>query len=146
MKSLARISTWMLIAAVAIAACTKPKAKTTSAHYLSMSSPSVGAFYSGGTSVQASGATGAKIVIEGESVGGSRVLIYINPYNAVVGPYAVSGTMIGGAYHSAAEDTIISAVHGTITLTAVSPDIIGTYSYTGSDSSVFTGSFNVPAP
>lgn len=131
-----------------IASCTKkPVAKTTSPNYLSASSSTIGSFYCSGASVSAGGASGAKLEIDASAASGRRMVLFLNPYTATTGYIAITGgTYVGGQYSSAANDTVVMSAHGNITLTSVSPNVIGTFNYTGTDSMVYSGSFNVPAP
>lgn len=129
------------------AGCKKDTAaKTTSSHYISASSGSIGSFYASGAEVGAAGAAGAKIEMYGTEASGRRVNIYINPYAGTVGVVPVTYAHNGGVYSSPLSDTVISSVTGNITLTSVTPDLIGTFSYAASDGSTFTGAFNVAAP
>ena len=128
-------------------ACSKkPVAKITASPYLTVSSGSIGSFYASGTGVSADGAAGAKIEIVGTGIAGRRMMIYINPYNAKVGTLVDSGTYIGVEYSTSSLDTIIRSTIGTITLTAVKPNIMGKFVCIGTDGNTFIGSFNVAAP
>jgi len=147
MKKIIGFTFGVAACALLFTACSKsPKAKTTTTHFVSATSSTIGTFYSSGSMVSAGGAAGAKIEIDATSLGGATLTLYMNPYSATTGFFPISGLSVGGVYHSGTYDTVISSVHGNITLTSVTPDVIGTFSYTGSDSSVFSGSFNVPAP
>jgi hypothetical protein len=140
------VFSFAIITIASFAACTRG-ARTTSAHYISATAGSISSFYSSGSAVTTDGAAGAKIVIEGTAPSGAKMLVILNPYAATTGTLALSNTgNTNCEYISPASDTINMSVHGTVTLTSVTPDIIGTFTYTGSDSSVFTGSFNVPMP
>lgn len=145
---LAKIISIIPIAAIALlTSCTKePVAKTTAGHYLTATSSTIGTFSVTGTSVSAGGAAGAKISITAESASGSYLTLYINPYAGTVGVLPITGTpAVGGVYHPT-PGTAITSLSGNITLTAVTPDIIGTFNYTASDGSTFAGSFDVAAP
>jgi hypothetical protein len=146
MKKTIAFSSIFFIAFLFIAACTKPAKKTTSPVSFTGTSSSIGTFSATGSSVSAGGATGAKIEIDASSPSGTRMVLYMNPYTATTGIHLISGASVGGVYYSVTSDTVISSVHGNITLTSVTPDVIGTFNYTGSDSSIFSGSFEVPAP
>jgi hypothetical protein len=113
-------------------------------HYMVAASPSVGTFSVTGTSVSAGGATGAKVSITGEGASGESFTIHINPYAGTTGTLTIGGET--GVLCKTASGTWINSTSGSITLTATSPDIIGTFGYLGSDGNTFTGSFNVPAP
>jgi hypothetical protein len=141
------ISTLSIAAVLILTGCTKePAAKTTAGHYLTATSSTIGTFSVTGTSVSAGGAAGAKISITAESASGSYLTLYINPYAGTVGVLPITGTpAVGGVYHPT-PGTAITSVSGNITLTTVSPDIIGTFNYTASDGSTFAGSFDVAAP
>lgn len=128
--------------------CHTSGARTTSAHFITATSTSIGAFNASGINVTTDGAVGAKISIQGEVTGSQRrLIISINPYAGITGPITLGGTSNSAImFYSALADTLIMSAHGTITLTSVTPDVAGTFSYTGSDSSVVTGSFNAPTP
>jgi hypothetical protein len=123
----------------------EPAAKTTAGHFLTATSSSIGTFSATGTEVGAGGAAGAKITINAETSAGAKFVIYINPYAGVPGVLALPGGEHLCAYLPASGGAI-SSVSGNITLTATTPDIIGTFNYTGTDGSTFSGSFNVGAP
>jgi hypothetical protein len=126
----------------------EPAAKTTSGHYLSASSGTIGSFSATGTNVIAAGATGAKIEIVADATSGQSITLFLNPYGGATGVYPiVSGSLAaGGTYNPSSGTGFSSSTSGNITLTAVMPDLIGTFNYTASDGSTFTGSFNVAAP
>lgn len=63
-----------------------------------------------------------------------------------VGTYNITDSTVGAAVDSSA--TVIPiAIYGTVVVTATSPNIVGTFSFTCADSTKVTnGSFNVKAP
>jgi len=152
MKIFFKFSCCAALCVLAFSSCTRhstastiPLPRTTSGHYLNASSGTIGSFSSSGTAVTTNGAAGAKIVIEGNSTTGSNFLVIMNPYPGTTGTFIVSDTSSTNCQY-ASITTIINGVHGTVTLTSVTPDIIGTFTFTGRDSSIFTGSFNAPMP
>lgn len=150
MSSNHRILFIALAALLSFTGCKKDTAsKTTAGHYLSASSGSIGSFHSS-SYIDAEGASGAKIAIDAEATTGARLSLYINPYVGTVGVIPLGpwgpGSETGGIYHSTTSSAPISSTSGNITITAVTPDIIGTFNYVATDGSTFTGSFNVAAP
>jgi hypothetical protein len=147
MNSNHRILFIALAALLSFTGCKKDTAsKTTAGHYLSASSASIGSFHSS-SSVIAAGASGAKITITAEATTGARLTLYINPYAGTVGVIPLGpGSETGGLYRTSSGSAPISSTSGNITITAVTPDIIGTFNYVATDGSTFTGSFNVAAP
>lgn len=139
-----------LFALILFAACKKePAAKITSGHYLNATSGPIGTFTATVPSVLAYGATGAKIGITGTSATGQTIELYINPYSGATGVYSIGGTTTEHAAQYSAPGSGVGTSYstsGTITLTATTPDIIGTFHYTASDGSTVNGAFNVAAP
>ncbi len=147
MKKLIGYSAIALIISLAFVSCSKKTApKVTSPLYFTGTSATIGTCSATGSSVSAAGASGAKIEINAISPSGTRMILYMSPYTGSIGVHLIAPITVGCVYYSVTSDTVISAVHGNITLTATTPDIIGTFNYTGSDSSIFSGSFDVPAP
>lgn len=146
MKNTGNLLLAIAFAATMYAACTPPPPPPPPGplHYMVASSPSVGTFSVTGASVSAAGASGAKISIIGEGASGESFNIHINPYAGTTGTISMVGET--GVQCKTAGGTWINSTSGSITLTATSPDIIGTFGYLGSDGNTFTGSFNVSAP
>ncbi len=118
-------------------------AKTTSAHYFSATSSTVGTFSVAGSETGAAGATGAKVDIWGEDASGRNITLHLNPYTGATGVITMSGET-GALYQNGS--TRITSTTGTITLTSISPDLAGSFSYTGTDGIIYSGTFNVAAP
>lgn len=135
-----------LAATVIYSSCTPPPPPPppSMGHYLAAASPTMGTFSVTGSAVSAAGAAGAKISITGEAASGNTVNIHINPYAGTTGTFSIAGET-GCIYHTSPSSAVRS-VSGTITLSATTPDIIGTFNYTATDGSTVTGSFNVAAP
>ena len=148
MKNLLKFSFVALLIISAFASCTKHTAeKTTSPYYLSATSTTIGSFYSSGTLLSAGGSSGTKLAISGTSSTGATMYLWLNPYPGITGTFALSDSNSGAEYITPTYSAVIISVHGTVTLTSVTPNIIGTFAYTGIDSVVVTGSFNVvPVP
>lgn len=146
MKNTGNLLLAIAFAATMYTACTPPPPPPPPGpvHYMVASSPSVGTFSVTGTSVSAGGAAGAKVSITGEGASGESFTVYINPYAGTAGTLSIGGET--GVLCKTASGTWITSISGSITITATSPDIIGTFGYLGSDSNAFTGSFNVSAP
>lgn len=141
-----RFSAICLLGIMVFASCTRTG---TSGHHITASSTgSAGSFSSTGSSVNTAGAVGAKITVEGVSASGARLLINLNPYAGITGTFPVDDTIINSCcvYYPVTSSSGIMSAHGFVTLTSVTPDIIGTFNFTARDSAVFTGSFNVPTP
>jgi hypothetical protein len=135
-----------LLGIMIIASCT-PGTGTAGHHITSSSTGSAGSFSSTGSSVTTSGAAGAKISILGMASSGAKMYIILNPYAGVTGTFPLSDTSNTLCqYNPAGGAAANPSVHGTVTLTSVTPNIVGTFSFTGRDSSIFTGSFNAPMP
>lgn len=134
-----------LPAVLAVTSCSRTGS---SGHFITGSSTSTGSFSATGSSINTDGAAGAKIVIDGRSSSGSRMLIILNPYSGVTGTFPVDDTIINSRceYIPASGSPVNISAHGTVTLTSVTPNIVGTYSFTGRDSGSYSGSFNVPMP
>ena len=94
--------------------------------------------------INTSGTVGDNVKIDGDS-SGQELEFWFQNYPAATGTYSLNAVGVGGTYHAPAGIGALSA-HGTLTLTAVMPDIIGTFSFTGTDSTVVSGSMDVPAP
>lgn len=78
-----------------------------------------------------------------------RTGFWIYSYTATPGTYPIDGVSAGAFYNqtmSVAADTIRSAAYGTLVISAVSPNLTGTISFTCKDSTSVSGSFSVPAP
>jgi len=133
-----------------LASCSHHSSESpTSATFLTASSTAISSFSVTGTSLAAAGALGSKVQITGTSSGGDILIFNLKPCSAT-GTYAFNADSISASYSylptGASEDSIISSVHGTLDLTSVTPVIAGTYTFTGTDSAVFTGSFSVTTP
>ena len=141
------IITFMVISIVA--SCAKHSSdRTTTPTYLTATSGTIGSFSSAGALLSAGGAMGAKLEIDASSSTGATLSLWLNPYSGATGTWPLSsiGSSVAGVIYYPVSGSIITSVHGNLILTAVAPNIVGTFTYTGSDSAVVTGSFNVVAP
>ena len=118
----------------------------TSLNYVAMASGPADSFYTSGSSVSSAGASGAKIVIHAASGASASFLLALNPYAGISGLYALNGESTIEYRHTSTTDSFTRSAHGNVTISAVSPNIIGTFIFTGLDSIVYTGSFDVVAP
>ena len=144
MQNLMKISLISLLSICAFASCTKHNSeKSTSAQFFSASSSTIGSFSSSGSSLYAAGAGGAKFWIRAMSTMGAEMDLWLDPFPGTTGVYSIDGISCGAQYSNAGSDTVISSAHGSMTITAVTPDLIGSFVYTGRDSVIYTGSFNV---
>ena len=146
MSILSRITLSLLIGGSFFASCKKATEKTTTANTVTTTASSIGTFTSTGSSVVASGASGAKISISATSSTGASFLVWLDPYSGTTGTYSLNDDSHGAEWISANNDTTIVSAHGTLILTAVTPNVVGSFVFTGRDSVVYTGAFSVVAP
>ncbi|MCW3123319.1 MAG: hypothetical protein JWQ38_2811 [Flavipsychrobacter sp.] len=126
-------------------ACKKSEKKTTSSpHYISFTMPD-GTFYKD-TLMQCEGAVGTEVQIGASTKAGTFMLWFKN-YTGTIGTYPLDNinqrSYVTGIGIS---DPLCVSVHGSLTITAVSPDIIGSFVYTRADSGIVSGAFNAPTP
>ncbi len=149
MKNLPRFSVLFLAIAVLSGACTKKSApRTTSTYFVSATISGGSPYYSSGSNVTTTGTSGGNVKISSYvPVGTSdrQLEFYFIAYPGTVGTYPLNGVSQGAIYAGVSPEIGRSAVHGTLTLTSVTPDIIGTYNFTCTDSTLVSGSFDVPA-
>ena len=143
MKNLLKLSFAAFTITLAFTSCTKHHSENSTTQYFTMTSGAIDSFSAIGTMISVGGAVGAKIEITATSTSGATVYLWITPYHGATGTYSLS-TPNGIEYTTTG--TIISSTHGTLDLTSVSPHIIGTYTCTGTDSAIFTGTVDVIAP
>jgi hypothetical protein len=148
MKNIIRLSLIALTGSLLLAGCTKkPVARTTSTHFISATISGGGTFYTSDPNIHTGGSVGGNLKIDGIVTGVNKELeIWFLAYPGAVGSYNLDGVNQGGIYVATIPDAAASSVHGTVIFTAVTPDCIGTFNFTRMDSSVVSGSFNVPAP
>ena len=150
MKNLLNYSFLALIAISSFSACTKKSgARTTSAHYLTVTISSGGGFTATDSSLKA-WKDAAYLGISGITATGAMIELGIMPNRGTTGTWYLRYPTLpidtAMAYYTPTPGTAIEAVHGNITFTAASPNLIGTFNFTGTDSIVYTGSFNVATP
>jgi hypothetical protein len=138
----------LLFAAILVTtfvSCTKHAERTTTPHYLSASSAgSLGTFNATGTMISTS-LVGTKMSILGTLPTGVKFAVWVNSYTATPGTYTLNSVDAGADYISAVTETRSDT--GILTITAVAPDLVGTFTYTPTtESAVVTGSFSVTAP
>ena len=125
--------------------CTKTASKTTSGHYVTVTTSGGGSFTTTDTTAKA-WRDATYLGIEGKSTSGALISLGIISA-ATAGtwhfPYPAESAT---GYYISATSSFVTAAHGSITLTSVSPDLVGTFHFTGIDSAVYSGSFNVLAP
>lgn len=136
---------------MAYSACTRPSsgARTTTGHYINATITGGRSFAVTDPNIYVSGTVGGNTKIEGVNTfaAPSATLDFgFLAFPGAAGTYSLAGTAIWGNYNDTTDVAPHTCVHGTLTLTAVTPDIIGTFTFTRSDSSVVSGSMNVPAP
>jgi hypothetical protein len=93
--------------------------------------------------------TATEVTISAAAVAGSAVTSVTLNVPKTVGTYTIDANSDAGAIYSTSSDAFFSSA-GTITVTSVSPNIIGTYTFTGSSiattgstKSISNGKFNV---
>jgi hypothetical protein len=146
MKYLVALSCIAIGTIISFGGCTKGStARKTSTHFISATTSRGGSFYASGAQVIIFGATGDNSKMEGVAALSSLEFGFIS-YPGANGTYPIDGINIMGYYYASSTDTPISAIYGTITFTALTPDAIGTFTFTRKDSTHVTGSFNVAAP
>jgi len=147
MKKLVTSATVALIMLISVTACKKSTAeRTTSAYYISSTISGGGSFMVTDTAAHAYMNGREYLEIEGKSTAGAGINLTTLVYAGIGTLYIDSTASLTMASYVPAGGTGVAAVHGSITFTANTPDIIGTYHFTGTDSSVYTGSFDVPHP
>ena len=155
MKNILTILSFALIALTLANGCKKDPKRTTSAHYVTATA-------SDGTSVDFTdtlahaGKNGYPpdqyIEVSGWTTDFStspRTGFWMYFYTATPGTYTLDGVLAGAYYNQVASlptDSMRNSAHGTVIITAVSPNLTGTISFTCKDSTVVSGSFNVVAP
>jgi hypothetical protein len=148
MKSIFTFSRFVALSILAFSSCTRHSGtRTTSAHYISASISGGGSFYTTDPNINTGGSVGGNVKIDGVmSTSGPQLEFSFLAYPGTTGTYSLGLVSVEGSYHAAADIVSPESVHGTLTLTAVTPNIVGTFSFTRADSSVVSGSMNVPAP
>ena len=128
--------------------CTRhSSARTTAAHYISATISGGGTFYATDPHINTGGSVGDNVKIEGIMPSSNQQLeFWFQIYPGTTGTYSLNTVSVGGSYYAPPSTVSSLSVHGTLTLTAVTPDIIGTFSFTRDDSSVVSGSMDIPAP
>ena len=150
MKYLAGIGALTLIDLEFFTGCTRTPSHTaarpTTPYYISATLSGGGTFYVSDSSIYSDGTVGGNVKIEGTLPPGTQIEFWFNSYTATVGTYSLDGITRGGSYLSPPPYGFASSAYGTITFTSVTPSVVGTFSFTRTDSVVVAGSFNVPAP
>ena len=106
------------------------------------------AFSASGSNVTA-GTTNGTLNISAATATNSKIMFSIPANGDTIGTLAVNyiGLPAGASYDSLASTSALLASTGTITFTAVSPYLEGTFSFTCTDSTKITsGAFKIKAP
>lgn len=141
----------IFIATITLGGCKKePASKTTTSHFISASvSGSGSAFSSLGAMVKTNkneASPNPYVEVNGTSSSGSRITVWIYSYVGAVGTFTMDGTNYGGTYRPSATALPIPSAHGSLTVSAVSPNLTGSFNFTCWDSTVITGTFNSTTP
>ena len=124
--------------------CSKPAHRaTTTSHFIAGTTSSGTSFRIENDTACTAQLRGTELEIHGQSTSGVFTIIF-NHYSPVVGTYPIDITNQSLSEADVSGSRV--AVHGSITLTTVVTDIVGTYSFTGHDSVIVNGSFSVTAP
>jgi len=137
MKKLLTLSAIALMGMALISSCSKSSSSSPS---YSMDATIAGKSFSG-TNCTAT-ISGASLAVDGGVFTSSPVYPYLTLgiFNYTgTGTYAIGGTSVNlGGVDSSASVVLVSQ-YGTVTITSVSPNIVGTFSFTCSDSTKVSG-------
>ncbi|MCF8450269.1 MAG: hypothetical protein K9G49_10410 [Taibaiella sp.] len=86
------------------------------------------------------------VEVNGTSASGARISVWIYSYVGSVGTYTMDGTNYGGTYKPSTASIPVLSAHGSLTVSAVTPNLTGSFNFTCSDSTVVTGTFNSTMP
>ena len=149
MKNLRSLIALAMCAFLALAGCTKKSSSSgsgSSSSSNSMTATAGGtAFSASGTSVVAS-VNGDILAVAGVTPANASITLNIIQYANGTGTFQCDGTHATILY-GPAPGTALGGSHGVITLTSISPNFEGTFSFTCNDSTkVTSGTFLVKAP
>jgi hypothetical protein len=128
--------------------CTKKDAaKTTSGHHFT-ALVSGSSFSSSGDLVKVNKNESSPypyVEVRGYLASGAYVSIWIYSYTGAVGTFTMAPTVCGGFYKPASTD-LRSSAYGTLTISTATPSLTGSFSFTCTDSTAITGTFDAPTP
>jgi len=98
--------------------------------------------------ISANKSTGTLYITASDTVNHRSISLTVYNYVAQTGNVTIDGVYAQGSYDSTASAfTVENGSHGTITFSAVAPQIVGTFNFTCTDSTkVSNGTFSVAAP
>ncbi len=138
-------------ATIALTGCKKePASKTTTSHFMSASiSGSGGVFSSSGAMVTTNknaASPNPYVEVNGTSTSGARITVWIYSYIGAIGTFSMDGTSYGGTYRPSGTAMPVPSAHGSLTISAVTPNVTGSFNFTCWDSTVIAGTFNSTTP
>lgn len=139
------------IAAITIGSCKKDTAsKTTSSHFvLATVSGGGGSFSASDGMVKTNKNSGSPlpyVEVNGTSPSGTSITVWIYSYAGTIGTFSMDGSNYGGTYKPTTTAAAMPSAHGSLTVTAVTPNLTGSFNFTCTDSTVITGTFNSTTP
>jgi hypothetical protein len=142
---------YLLIAAFTIGSCKKDTAaKTTSSHFvLATVSGSGGSFSASDDMVKTNKNSASPlpyVEVNGTSPSGARITVWIYSYAGTIGTFSMDGSNYGGMYKPTSTAAVIPSAHGSLIVTAVTPNLTGSFNFTCTDSTVIAGTFNSATP
>lgn len=141
----------LFISAITKASCKKDTAsKATSPHFvLATVSGSGGSFSASDgmvTTNKNSGSPFPYVEVNGTSTSGARISVWIYSYVSSIGTFSMDGSNYGGTYNPTTTAAVIPSAHGSLIVTAVTPNLTGSFNFTCTDSTVISGTFNSTTP
>lgn len=135
------ISIFIALTALTISSCKKKD--TSNNHFISAKIESF-TFYASGNFLKVSkNVTAPTLVIEGLMTQGNTLKLNINSFTGVPGTYQLDGSDGTASYLPETPSIEVASVHGTYTISSVTPDITGTFNFTCTDSTVVIGAFSI---
>ncbi len=142
MKKVLKSALPVLLTIATLSACTRG-ARTTSGHFINAAASTGTSVSTSDPNIHSSGTVGGNVKLAGVTTS-SEVEIWFLSYPGTTGTFTLDNVNRGIIYGYTSDTAV--CVSGTLTITSVTPDVVGTFSYTRNDMSTVTGSFNVPAP
>ena len=141
----------LFIAATTIGSCQKDTAsKATSSHFVLATVSGSGGSFSASDGMVTTNKNSASpfpyVEVNGTSSSGARISVWIYSYVGSIGTFSMDGSNYGGTYKPTATSAAIPSAHGSLIITAVTPNLTGSFSFTCTDSTVITGTFNSATP
>ena len=152
MKSnrIVKVASVIFVFFASLSACKKKESeKQTSSPFLSATLSVGGAFSSTGSAVQTNKNNAYPhpyVEVKGTGASGEFLFVWIYSYTGALGTFAMGSTSYGGVYKAPSASTGSPSVYGTLTITSVTPDLTGSFSFTCADSTHVSGTFSSSAP